>query len=56
MFCRRLTVPLTGSGEATLGKLMKDDKAYTFSELPRINPHHKVSPLWPHLIRLSVSV
>lgn len=41
--CRRLTVPLSGAGEATLSKLMKDDDAYTFSELPRINPHYKVS-------------
>ena len=39
---RRLTVPLVGSGEATLSKLMKDDDEYTFSELPRINPHYKV--------------
>ncbi len=41
--CRRLTVPLSGDGEATLSKLMKDDDAYTFSELPRINPHYKVA-------------
>lgn len=40
---RRLTVPLTGTGEATLSKLMKDDSAYTFAELPRINPQYKVS-------------
>ena len=39
---RRLTVPLTGAGEASLSKLMKDDSAYTFSELPRMNPLYKV--------------
>lgn len=39
---RRLTVPLTASGEATMSKLMKDDDEYTFSELPRINPRYKV--------------
>lgn len=37
----RLTVPLSGDGEATMSKLMKDDSAYTFSELPRINPNYK---------------
>lgn len=37
----RLTVPLSGDSEATLSKLMKDDDSYTFSELPRINPHYK---------------
>lgn len=40
----RLTVPLTGDGEATISKLMKDDGAYTFSELPRMNPHFKAKP------------
>ena len=40
---RRMTIPLAGDGEATMTKLMKDDSAYTFSELPRINPHHKVT-------------
>lgn len=27
-----------------MSKLMKDDSAYTFSELPRINPNYKVQP------------
>lgn len=26
-----------------MSKLMKNDAEYTFSELPRINPHYKVS-------------
>ena len=39
---RRLTVPLTGDGDATMSKLMKDDAEYTYAELPRINPHYKV--------------
>jgi len=39
---------LSGDGEATLSKLMKDDDAYTFSELPRINPHYKVAFLSCH--------
>ena len=37
-----MTVPLTGDGEATMSKLMKDDAEYTYAELPRINPHYKV--------------
>ena len=28
-----------------MSKLMKDDDAYTFAELPRINPKYKVSRL-----------
>ena len=39
---RRLTVPLTGDGDATMSKLMKNDAEYTYAELPRINPQYKV--------------
>ena len=52
VLCRRLTVPLTGTGEATLSKLMQDDSTYTFSELPRVNPLHKV---WRHVEQQLVS-
>lgn len=39
---RRVTVPLDGSSSsATMKNLMKDD-SYTFCELPRVNPNHKV--------------
>ena len=43
LLSRRLTVPLSGDGDATMSKLMKNDSEYTFSELPRINPHYKVT-------------
>ncbi len=36
-------MPLDGaSSSATLAPLMRDDAAYTFSELPRVHPGHKV--------------
>ena len=38
-----MTLPLTGQGEVTIKKLMKDDSEYTYFELPRMNPHYKVT-------------
>ena len=37
-----MSVPLTEHGEGTISSLMKDDKEYTFFELPRMNPNYKV--------------